>query len=392
MATPPDSTGPGSPPIRVTIQHPFLSHYRVPVFRELAARPGIKLLVVYGDTPGMPNVEPDGFAGRFETIEMKSLMGRSLLWVGSQIRYATKKNTDVLILTWNVRYLSLIPALIRARLTGVRTILWGHGYSKTETGLRSLYRRWVARLGSALLLYNHTSAAQFREFGWPADRVYVGLNSLDQTPMREASEAWADAPQKLEDFRIEKGFDQGPTILFVSRFDPENRLDLLVEAVAKLTEKYPHLQALIVGKGDDERQRLEELGESLGVRDRIRFLGAIYGEEKLAPYFLFSDVFCYPANIGLSILHAFGYGLPVVTSDHIAGQNPEIEALRPGENGLLYRHGDADSLAEALDQIFSDKDAARRMSEQALATVDNLFNIDTMVNGIEDSIRGRGSA
>jgi glycosyltransferase involved in cell wall biosynthesis len=151
------------------------------------------------------------------------------------------------------------------------------------------------------------------------------------------------------------------------------------------------VQALIVGKGEEERKRLEVLGESHGMKDRVRFLGAIYGERELAPYFMSSDVFCYPANIGLSILHAFGYGLPVVTSDHIGGQNPEIEALKPGENGLLYRHGDADSLAETLDQIFSDKEKAREMSVCALATVDELFNIETMVNGIEASIRGRVS-
>ena len=45
--------------------------------------------------------------------------------------------------------------------------------------------------------------------------------------------------------------------------------------------------------------------------DLVGDLGSIYDEIELAPWFLTADAFVYPENIGLSILHAFGYGLPV---------------------------------------------------------------------------------
>ena len=38
-------------------------------------------------------------------------------------------------------------------------------------------------------------------------------------------------------------------------------------------------------------------------------------------------VVCYPVNIGLSLLHAFGFGLPVVTGNDIGSHNPGIETL-----------------------------------------------------------------
>lgn len=387
MPNPNDPNAADPKPIRVTIQHPFLSHYRVPVFRQLAQRPGIKLLVVYGHMPNMPNVDPDGFDGRYEPLEIQTLMGKEIMWCGTHMRYVSKKRSDVMVLMWNTRYLSLVPALIKAKFTGVKTILWGHGCSKTETGLRSMLRQTVAKLGDALLLYNHTVAQRYRDYGWPAERVYVGLNSLDQTAARSAREKWSSDPAKLDAFRKEHDLDKGPYIFFVSRLDPANRLDLLVTAVASLKDKHPGLQALIVGKGEDERKRLETLADSLGVTDNIRFLGAIYGEEQLAPYFMSSTVFCYPSNMGLSILHAFGYGLPVICGDKQELMGPEVEALKDGENGLFFRHGDADSLAQALDRVLSDPQLARKMSDGARATIDNQFNINTMVTGIEDAIR-----
>ena len=383
----PDAGQPTPSSIRVTIQQPALPHYRIPVFHALSKRPGIALRVVYAGSAAIPNATPEGFEARYEPMGFDSVLGRSILWCGSQLTYASKSKTDVLVLSWNTRYLSLVPALIKAKLTGVKTILWGHGCSKTETGLRSMLRRQVARLGNALLLYNHTVAKRYRDYGWPAERVYVGLNSLDQTAEHSAQESWLKDPARLEAFRKDNGLDKGPYLLFVSRLDPANRLDLLVEAVSRLNEKYPQLQALIVGKGDDDRQRLEAQAESLGVTDNIRFLGAIYGEEQLAPYFMSSTLFCYPSNMGLSILHAFGYGLPVVCGDRQELMGPEVEALRPRENGLFFKHGDADSLAQALDQILSDQGLARKMSDGAADTVNNRYNIDTMVTGIEDAIR-----
>src|SRR5687768_14253077 len=116
-------------PIRLVIQQPALPRYRIAPFALLAQRPGIDLTLLYGDAPDAPaTVEPAGFCGVFSHI--RSIWGGRLLWHGASWRYATRRRADVLILSWNVRFLSLIPTLLRARANGVKTILWGHGYSK----------------------------------------------------------------------------------------------------------------------------------------------------------------------------------------------------------------------------------------------------------------------
>ena len=167
----------------MVVQQPTLAKYRVPVFRELAHRDRIGLKLVYGSRPDLPNVEPDGFAAATAPLHWYRIAGGSLFWHTPQWRYATRRTTDVLLLTWNVRYLSLLPALVRARAHHVPTILWGHGYSKQERAWRAKSRSQVARLATALLFYNRSAADRYGETVGNSPRIFVAPNCLDQQPI-----------------------------------------------------------------------------------------------------------------------------------------------------------------------------------------------------------------
>lgn len=373
--------------IRVVIQQPALPKYRLPVFRELSRRQGIDLKLFYGQVPDITNVASDGFAAECVPMRRFRILGRSLLWHAPQWRCATRSAADVLILSWNLHYLSLVPALLRARKNGVRTILWGHGYSKHEAAWRAWPRRKVAQLADALLFYNHTAAQTYLDAGWDPKRIFVALNALDQAPIQAARHHWLGRPDELQRFKQEHGLADGPVILFVSRFDAARRADLLLRAVTQLRSRYPSIRVVLVGKGEPEGERLRALATSLNIVEHVQFPGAIYDEQQLAPWFLSSTAFCFPADVGLSLLHAFGYGLPVVTHDELAAHAPEVEALRPGENGLLYRHGDADALAATLNQLFDDPARLAAMSAAAHRTATEQFTLTNMVDGMEAAIK-----
>ena len=372
--------------IRVVLQQPALVRYRVPVFRELANRPGIDLRLVYAEYPGLPNVQPDGFVGEFIPLRRFELRGQEIYWHSAQWRYATKEHADVLILSWNSRYASLIPTLLRARFNGVKTVVWGHGVSKKESrvsfGLRSL----LARMANAVLFYNHTNAKVFTDQGFDPRRVFVALNSLDQSIIQAARQEWLDDPARLRAWQREKGLLDKPVVLFVSRLDVNNRLGLLVDAAQHLVAWNDEVRIVIVGAGEDAENLKRRIAEK-HLEKHVLMVGAVYEEKQLAPYFLSAQAYCYPRNIGLSILHAFGYALPVVTGDDYKSHNPEIEALRPNENGLLYRDGDAEALAATLRTILQDPALARRMGEAAHRTVLERFSVKIMVDGFESAIR-----
>lgn len=372
---------------RVTIVQPSLAKYRVPVYRALAKRSGINLRVVYAQSNGIPNVLPEGFAAEFQPLYVARLGLGHMLWHGAQINHAAREHCDVLILSWDLHYASLVPALLRARANRVATILWGHGYSKRESPWRARLRQLPARLADVLLFYSDAPARTYVEkYGFKQSRVAVARNSLDQSIMEAARIAWLSDPSGLTAFRETNGLAGRPTILFCSRLDRANRVDLLIMATAIIKRTISDVRVVVIGAGEAESE-LRHLAQKLELVDNVVFLGAIYDEMGLAPWFLSADVFCYPENIGLSLLHAFGYGLPVVTSDKLDTQNPEIEALRTFNNGVLYRHGDHVSLSNALSELLTNRPFRERLSRAAQHTVREDFSLERMVDGFERAIK-----
>jgi glycosyltransferase involved in cell wall biosynthesis len=107
----------------------------------------------------------------------------------------------------------------------------------------------------------------------------------------------------------------------------------------------------------------------------------------LAPWFLSADVVCYPANMGLSLLHAFWYGVPVVTHTKLDIQGPEVFAFEHGVNGLSYELNNLASLVDSLRQLLTDDAKRKEMSQAARRTVEGRFTIPRMVDGLEAAIR-----
>jgi glycosyltransferase involved in cell wall biosynthesis len=365
------------------VHHFALPEYRLPVFRELAATQDIDLKVVYAAAPGLSNVEAVGFEAEASKTRRLATPRAFLAWDSAQWRYSHRVRADVLIMTWNTRYISLVPALLRARYHGVKTILWGHGYSRRDSPWRRWLRRAVARFASAVVLYNHREAERFIAMTGRSESTFVALNTVDQAPIQTARAKWLADEQALRTFRRANGLTEGATILFVSRYQSENRLELLIEATALLRSKHPDISVIVIGEGN---QVYSDLIDRLEMSEVFRLVGPIYNEMALAPWFLCSDMFCYPSNVGLSILHAFGYGLPVVSGDRWDRQGPEWEALTPGVNGLHAAYEDVGSLAAALDALLADAALRQRLGRGAHDTAVVDYSLDKMVAGLRQSI------
>lgn len=367
--------------IRVLMQQPALPAFRVPFFRALAAKEGIDFRLLYADGE-MPTVEADRFDAEHRVI--RHLPG-GLFWDGEHLKRMRRGDWDVHILTWNTRYLSLVPTIRLAKKRKAGVICWGHGYSKNEGPLRDRLRFETAKMSDAIVLYSRSVAASYIERGLPEEKVFVALNSLDPAPIQAAREKTLARPEKLEAFQKEHGLT-GPVILYVSRLYPENRVDMLLDSTKALLADFPDLKTVIIGIGKNEDE-LRAQAERLGIEKHVIFAGQIYGEENIAPWFCSADMFCYPANIGLSILHAMNHALPVVTSDKTESQNPEIEALRDGENGLTYRHGDTDDMTRVLRRLLEDREMRERLGAEAHQTATGQYSTERMADGMEAAIR-----
>jgi glycosyltransferase involved in cell wall biosynthesis len=138
-----------------------------------------------------------------------------------------------------------------------------------------------------------------------------------------------------------------PTVLFAGRLAEEKHVDVLIRAIAKTpAELDVHLE--IVG-GGEVRPSLEKLVDSLGVRDRVRFLG-LAPDDELRLAYLRADLFCMPGTAELQslvTLEAMSASTPVVLADAMA--LPHLVA--DGENGYLFRPNDADDLASKITAV-----------------------------------------
>jgi len=371
--------------IRLAVFQPALPKYRLPVFQQLSRRPGIKFKLFFSSDEPVKNVTPVGFDA--EPITSRVLFSRPrLMWRQKQIEVAESSDFDVIMAGWNTRYISLIAALRIARRRGMPTVAWGHGYSKQENRAKRNFRDWVGNLATAVLFYGSRARNDFVRRHDCERRAFVAPNSLDQSEAIRCREELLADPARLASFKKQHNLEQGPTLFFVSRLIHENRTDMLLDAAARLKGDFPHLRVIIVGDGP-VRADLEAQAARLNITDRVTFTGAIYQESELAPWFVSSDLFAYPRNIGLSLQHAMGYGLPVITTDDEASWAPEVEALKPWMNGMFYRDGSVEDLTDVIRLILRDKERLAFMKQIALKTATRDYSVVKMVDGMEAAIR-----
>jgi len=155
------------------------------------------------------------------------------------------------------------------------------------------------------------------------------------------------------------------TALFVGRLDEEKHVDELIRAHALLPERLG-VRLEIVGDGS-QRERLEELADRLGTRERVRFHGYAPEEELLAAYAR-ATVFCMPGTAELQSLvtmEAMSAGTPVVAANAMA--LPHL--VRHGDNGFLYAPGDTMALAGRLADVLEAPAEVRAQMGEASARI-----------------------
>ena len=157
----------------------------------------------------------------------------------------------------------------------------------------------------------------------------------------------------------------GKTVLFLGRFDERRKgMDVLLRALPALVEKFPGVQVLIVGRGDED-ELCEEAGPLAG---HLRFLGQVDDDEK-ASAMRSADVYCAPntggESFGIVLVEAMAAGTPVVASDLDAFRR----VLRDGEAGRLVAVDDGDALAAGLIDVLGDDALRARYVEAAKTAV-----------------------
>ncbi|MFJ2198264.1 glycosyltransferase family 4 protein [Streptomyces violaceusniger] len=153
-----------------------------------------------------------------------------------------------------------------------------------------------------------------------------------------------------------------PVIAAAGRLVRGKRFDLLIDAFAEVTAKFPAWRLRIYG-GGAEKERLAERIERLGLSGSAELMGSYSPiEEEFAKASLVA-VASDAESFGMTIVEAMRCGVPVVSTDCPLGP---AEIIEDGVTGRLVPTGDAQALASALMDLMADAPARRAMAAAAL--------------------------
>lgn len=242
-----------------------------------------------------------------------------------------------------------------------------HGTDVTLVGMDRAYlratRHAILRSDAVTAVSRHLRERTRSELGIERE-VQVIPNAVDAGRFRPRGEASLRARYATPEERI---------VLHVSNFRPVKRACDVVRAFARAAEALP-ARLLLVGDGP-ERPRAAELARTLGVEDRVAFLGSFPRVEAIMAI---SDLFLLPSEqeaFGLAALEAMAAGVPVVATR--AGGLPEV--VVDGVTGLLVDVGDVDAMAEAALRILRDPDLRRAYGRAGRRRAVHEFSEDEVV-------------
>jgi glycosyltransferase involved in cell wall biosynthesis len=166
-------------------------------------------------------------------------------------------------------------------------------------------------------------------------------------------------------------------VLAVGNLHPAKSYDVLLRAVALLEQD---VHVVIVGNTKEPLLgELVALARSLGVNDRVHFLGFV---ADTAPLFQDANVYALSSSsegFSISTLEALASRLPIVAT-RCGG--PE-EIVIDGETALLVTPGDSEGLAQAIDRLLIEPRTADRLCNAGLRLMGQAYDIERMVDGYE---------
>ncbi len=214
-----------------------------------------------------------------------------------------------------------------------------------------------------------------RHYHVPPERVRVIPNGVDmeeftpagrQEARRGLAEQWG-LPQ------------EAVWLCFVAAYDPVWKgLSSVIEAIARVPEAPLFL---CVAGGGRQQKAFRRLAASLGVSERIRWLGY---QKKVAELYRACDIYLQPSAweaFSLASLEAAASGLPILAT-RVSGM---LEVLEEGVNGYFVSR-DPQDLAARIRTLSVDPALRRRMGEASRARSAQ-FSWETVVRQWESLLR-----
>jgi glycosyltransferase involved in cell wall biosynthesis len=252
-----------------------------------------------------------------------------------------------------------------------------------EKNFADKLRLKLSEKADAVLFYWEKGKKEIESFTKNSGHFFVAPNTLDTD--RQFSLKYKFDETGIENLKKELKVNEKFHFIYTGRLLKDKQVDLLLKAFKKLEEINPDCRLSIIGNGS-EYNYLKKLSEDLKAVN-IYFLGEILDEETAGKWIYISDAYVMPGRLGLSVVHSFCFGTPVISqkkNSHYHGEG--IGYIKEGVNGFLASDGNVNEITEIMNRIISDKELSEKLKHNAFETAKNDCSVDKMLDGFDSAI------
>lgn len=235
-----------------------------------------------------------------------------------------------------------------------------HGFEKFY-GLRKLIAKFVIpKANSIRVVSNRLKKKLIDEFGVLGEKItvvpiFILIKELETNIIRQRGSEFV--------------------FLTVCRLVKVKNIELQINALKDLINKYKNIKLYIVGDGP-EKYKLETLVKSLDLENYVEFFAYQKDVEK---FYTSADVFVLSSNSEgwpLVIMDAINYNLPIIMTN--VGSAGEL--IINENSGLVIPTNDKNALVEAMEKLFNNPKLRNEFSENARKIALNLMNKSDNLN------------
>jgi glycosyltransferase involved in cell wall biosynthesis len=361
---------------RVLFFQPALPAYRIDFFDRTAKLLDGNFEMYYSPLDmGVLTEGQDNFDWARPLGEMKELPMLSFWQIGAMSVPFTRN--DIVVVSGAPRCLTNILLLIKARLKGTPTIWFGHYWSSTSVQHRFFLRMLLMKLANAVLFYTDREIEEYREGMGQSDKRHIAAlnNGIDNTDIKRLRKPYVAA-------------ERPKSLLFIGRLFEKCELEILLEAMAD--PRLIDVQLQVIGDGP-AASAMKQMAIELGVQSRVIWHGGTKDEVKIASIANGCRLFAFPGAVGLSLIHAMGYGLPAIINDNRWANGPEITAFTDGRTGRSFKYRSVEDMAKKIADAIEAHADLEAWSAEACRKTDNSFNTHAMSERMAELIRLIGS-
>lgn len=258
------------------------------------------------------------------------------------------------------------PWMLAACLTRTPCITHEMGINQSYSSLS----RFLGLRLDAVISLSHAIHDAMKSRGADLPNVTVIHCGIDVSRYRQV--------ESPADLRRKHGIpDCAPVIGVVGNLRGWKGQETIVRATGILRRKYPDIRCVLAG-GETPADapyvaRLRSIAAELGIEDNVLFVGF---QRNAIDYMRLMDVVAHtstsPEPFGIVTLEAMSLGKPLVSTT-IGGP---AEVVVNGETGLLVEPGKPELLADALDSLLADPQAAAEMGRRGRQRLDAEFSLE----------------